>query len=276
MSIHEFLCYYPCLTGYMNTSNPFPYNYTAMVESQAPPGLDGSTVIKSDRDKGVSKRSFPGDFRAWEREYDSSMVIPASNFSIQHSHIQNTSSPSTYLPPTFASMTTSPIPISNYTWPAPKYFVSPENQPNIAPLIFNSSHQVVSTSISDTIPETHFVSSSYPTQLSSCTFHTATPTTQQSLNSGFTNENLERKFLNSESNVNISVMKHFVKHQQSNFIAEYAEEFSETKCWAETFYKFEFSEEFVVHHFILSVKEEIREALMLWSPTTLHGSINLA
>lgn len=133
----------------------------------------------SDRDKVVSKQPFIGNFWIWEGEYDPSMVISTPHSSIEHSHIQNTCSLSTYLPPNFSSMMTSSIPISDYTWPASNYFISPGNQTNTTPFIFNSPHQVVPTSISYTTPETPFVSSSHVTQLPSSTFHTATLTTQQ-------------------------------------------------------------------------------------------------
>lgn len=59
--------------------------------------------------------------------------------------------------------------------------------------------------------------------------------------------------------------------QQVCSVAEYEINFLQTKEITEFVYEFVFTEEMLVHNFISGLKEDIREPVNLWLPTTLQG-----
>ncbi|XP_074357642.1 uncharacterized protein LOC141697255 [Apium graveolens] len=88
---------------------------------------------------------------------------------------------------------------------------------------------------------------------------------------------IENSFNKLASNFDDSfVMGNLLIHQNSSSITEYVEDFMRIKSRAEFIFECEFADIVLAYCFVVGLKEEIREALELWSPGTLQEAIYLA
>lgn len=72
------------------------------------------------------------------------------------------------------------------------------------------------------------------------------------------------------------VLKIFAKSQNSSSIVEYVEMFMDNISKVEIAFGRKFKDDLLCYHFVIGLKEEIRDALDMWSPKTLQEAINLA